>query len=43
MELVERFQAEGVSAVSAVRGPLAHLVGVECGLSAIDGSEQESG
>lgn len=42
MEFIKRFEAESVSAVSAVRGPFAHLVGVECGLRAVDGCEEES-
>lgn len=42
MEFIKRFEAESVTAVSAVRGPFAHLVGVECGLGAVDGCEEEA-
>ena len=42
MEFIKRFEAESVTAVSAVRGPFAHLVGVECGLCAVDGCEEEA-
>lgn len=43
VEFLERFQAECVGSVAAVRGPLSHLVGVERGLRAVDCGEGETG